>query len=199
MTQFLSTKQVCQFVGISLSSFYRYCKSGLIKPDFFTPGGHRRFSSSHIKQVFNLSNSASLIVAYSRVSSHDQKKDLAVQEAKLISFATNLPYFNPNHFISITDLGSGLNYKKKGLKYLLSLILNQQINTLILNHKDRLLRFGSEIIFNLCEFFKIKVIIVEEVADKSFEETLSADVIELMTVFCAKLYGKRSHKNKKIL
>ncbi len=62
MYEFLSTKQVCQLVGISLSSFYRYCKSGLIKPDLFTPGGHRRFSSSHIRQVFSISfNSSSLI------------------------------------------------------------------------------------------------------------------------------------------
>ena len=59
-----------------------------------------------------------------------------------------------------------------------------------------MLRFGSELIFKLCDFFKVKVIIIEQVTDKSFEENLSADVIELMTVFCAKLYGKRSHKNK---
>ena len=76
------------------------------------------------------------------------------------------------------------------------LIFNRKAHTLILNHKDRLLRFGSEIIFYLCDFFKVRVIIVEHVPDKSFEENLSADVIELMTVFCAKLYGKRSHKNK---
>ena len=197
MHEFLSTKQVCQLVGISLSSFYRYCKSGLIKPDFFTPGGHRRFSSSHIRQVFSISlNSSSLIVAYSRVSTHDQKNDILAQEIKLSEFAKNLPYFNQHNFLSISDLGSGLNYKKKGLKNLLSLIFNRRVHTLILNHKDRLLRFGSEIIFYLCDFLKIKVIIVEHVADKSFEETLSADVIELMTVFCAKLYGKRSHKNK---
>ena len=196
MLDFLSTKQVCRLIGISLSSFYRYCKSGLIKPDFFTPGGHRRFSYSHIRQVFGLSSPASLVVAYSRVSSHDQKKDLLAQELKLSEFAKKLPNFKLDNFISISDLGSGLNYKKKGLKNLLSLIFNQKVHTLILNHKDRLLRFGSEIIFYLCDFFKIKVIMVEHVADKSFEETLSADVIELMTVFCAKLYGKRSHKNK---
>ena len=103
------------------------------------------------------------------------------QELKLTHFAQSLSYFKQDNFISISDLGSGLNYKKKGLKNLLSLIFNRKVHTLILNHKDRLLRFGSEIIFNLCDFFKIKVIIVEHVADKSFEETLSADVIELMT------------------
>ena len=59
-----------------------------------------------------------------------------------------------------------------------------------------MLRFGSELIFYFCDLFKVNVIIVEDKEYKSFEETLSADVIELMTVVCAKLYGKRSHKNK---
>ena len=125
---------------------------------------------------------------------------MIAQEAKLIKYAQKLPNFNKlnNNIVSITDLGSGLNYKKKGLNKLIGLIFSNQVNTLILNYKDRLLRFGSELIFKLCDFFKVKVIIVEQVTDKSFEETLSADVIELMTVFCAKLYGKRSHKNKVI-
>ena len=78
---------------------------------------------------------------------------------------------------------------------MLQLILTQQIKTLIINHKDRLLRFGSELIFKLCEVYHIKVIILED-KSLSFEESLTHDVIELMTVFCAKLYGKRSHKNK---
>ena len=123
---------------------------------------------------------------------------MIAQETQLIHYAQKLPNFNPlnNNIISITDLGSGLNYKKKGLNQLISLIFSNQVNTLVLNHKDRLLRFGSELIFKLCDFFKVKVIIIEQVTDKSFEENLSSDVIELMTVFCAKLYGKRSHKNK---
>jgi predicted site-specific integrase-resolvase len=69
------------------------------------------------------------------------------------------------------------------------------MKTLIVNHKDRLLRFGSELIFTLCNHFNIEVIVLEE-KELSFDETLTHDVIELMTVFCAKLYGKCSHKNK---
>ena len=78
---------------------------------------------------------------------------------------------------------------------MLHLILTNQVSTLIINHKDRLLRFGSELIFKLCDFYQVKVIIIEDKI-QTFEETLTHDVIELMTVFCAKLYGKRSHKNK---
>ena len=197
--QHLSTQEVCLFLGISLSTFYRYCKRGLLKPSFLTLGGHRRFSILDLKQAFSMDNSADLIVCYSRVSTHDQKKDLVTQEQKLLSYAQQLPNSKPENIISISDLGSGLNYKKKGLKQLLNLILLGKAQTLIINHKDRLLRFGSELIFTLCAFKRVTVKILEDSKERSFEEELSSDVIELMTVFCAKLYGKRSHKNKALL
>ncbi len=196
--QHLSTQEVCLFLGISLSTFYRYCKRGLLKPSFFTLGGHRRFCLHQLKQTFSINNNAELVVCYSRVSSHDQKKDLTSQENKLLAYAQSLNLPSNKQIVSISDLGSGLNYKKKGLKQLISLILMGKVQTLILNHKDRLLRFGSEIIFSLCKHMKVNVIILEAKREITFEEELSSDVIELMTVFCAKLYGKRSHKNKAI-
>ena len=103
-----------------------------------------------------------------------------------------------NNILSIKDLGSGLNFKKKGLNQLINMILNNEISTLILNHKERLLRFGSEVLFKLCDFYNIQVIILNEEV-KDFNTDLTESVIEIMTVFCAKLYGKRSHKNKNSL
>ena len=190
---FVSIGKVCELLGISLSTAYRWIKSGKLKEEFRTLGNHRRFNLSSIhSQFIPTNNNNKLTLLYSRVSSHDQKQDLITQQSKLLHFA-QINRFNNIKLIS--DLGSGLNFKKSGLNQLLQLILTQQIQTLIINHKDRLLRFGSELIFKLCEFYHIKVIILE---DKylSFEETLTHDVIELMTVFCVKLYGKRSHKNK---
>ena len=74
--------------------------------------------------------------------------------------------------------------------------MTKQITHLVLNHKDRLLRFGSEIIFFICSIFGIKVTILEK-KEISCQESLVQDVLELMVVFCARLYGSRSHKNKK--
>ena len=103
-------------------------------------------------------------------------------------------------FSVIKDIGSGLNYKKNGLKELINLILEGNIKRLILTHKDRLLRFGSEIIFSLCEKQNIQIIIInDDDNNKSFEEELAEDVLEIITVFSARLYGSRSHKNKKLL
>jgi predicted site-specific integrase-resolvase len=138
------------------------------------------------------------VVTYARVSSADQKNDLDVQAEKLRRYVED-KYGGGNH-LHISDLGSGLNYRKKGLNQLLTLIMAGHIDVLVLNHKDRLLRFGAELVFKLCSFKGIDVEIVEtSPVERSFEQELSVDVIELMTVFCARLYGKRSHRNKKII
>ena len=192
----VSIGHVCKALGISLSTAYRWIKSGKLQSRFRTPGNHRRFDLSQVYLQFNHSqhDHHKLTILYARVSSHDQKHDLITQEKKLMHYANQYQHQNVT---LISDLGSGLNYKKSGLNRLIQLILEQKVKTLILNHKDRLLRFGAEIIFKLCDFYHVNIIILE---DKllSFEETLTHDVIELMTVFCAKLYGKRSHKNKKL-
>ena len=99
----------------------------------------------------------------------------------------------------MTDLGSGLNYQKKSFKKLLKMIALGQVSTLILTHKDRLLRFGSDIIFELCKLNQTEVVILDDLAPANLEARLVADVIELMTVFSARLYGSRSRKNQQIL
>ena len=188
-----STADVINLLGISLSTFYRWLKSGVIVETFRTLGGHRRFDLNHLKHMFmNSELEHNRVVIYTRVSSHDQKSDLVRQETKLAEYCKTHNYTN---VASLSDLGSGLNYKKPGLIKLLKLILNDELDILIINHKDRLLRFGSELIFMLCKHHNIKVLILE---DKilGFEEELTHNVIELMTVFCAKLYGRRAHQNK---
>lgn len=70
---------------------------------------------------------------------------------------------------------------------------------MLLANKDRLLRFGSELIFTLCEAKQIEVVLINQGEDLSFEEELAQDVLEIITVFSARLYGARSHKNKKLL
>ncbi len=92
-----------------------------------------------------------------------------------------------------------MNYKKKGLNKLLELILKKKIRRIVLTHKDRLLRFGSELVFALCEIQGIEIVIINKGEQPSFEEELAKDVLEIITVFSARLYGSRSHKNKKLM
>lgn len=93
-----------------------------------------------------------------------------------------------------------MNYYKKGLTKLLNLILDNQVKRLVLTHKDRLLRFGAELVFAICEAKEVEVIIINKGDENiKFEEELAKDVLEIITVFSARLYGSRSKKNKKLL
>ena len=146
-----------------------------------------------IFDVFKILNKNKRVnVCYTRVSSHDQKQDLERQAQYLENHCIN----NNISFELIKDLGSGLNFKKKGLNKLISMIVSSQVDTIYLTHKDRLLRFGSELIVAIAKKFGTNIVFIND-TKQSFEEQLSSDVLEIITVFSAKLYGSRSHKNKK--
>ena len=97
------------------------------------------------------------------------------------------------------DLGSGMTYRKKGLLRLLNMLADNKINRLVVTHKDRLLRFGAELVFAICEMKNVEVVIINKGAESSFEEDLAKDVLEIITVFSAQLCGSRSKKNQKLL
>ena len=92
-----------------------------------------------------------------------------------------------------------MNYRKRGLKRLLDGIVEGEVRRLVLTHKDRLLRFGAELIFGLCQAKQVEVVIINQGEDTTFEEELANDVLEIITVFSARLYGSRSHQNQKLI
>ena len=77
--------------------------------------------------------------------------------------------------------------------------MRRRIRRLVLTHKDRLLRFGAELVFTLCEMQGIEIVIIHGGEQPSFEEELAQDVLEIITVFSARLYGARSLKHKQLL
>ena len=79
------------------------------------------------------------------------------------------------------------------------MILRKDFKRLVITHKDRLLRFGAELVFALCELHHIEIVIINQGEDLSFEEELAQDVLEIITVFSARMYGARSKKNIKLL
>ena len=92
-----------------------------------------------------------------------------------------------------------MDYHKKGLKRLLNDILADGVGRLVVTHKDRLLRFGAELVFAMCEAKHVEVVILNQGEDTTLEEELAQDVREIITVFSARLYGSRSRKNQKLL
>jgi len=92
-----------------------------------------------------------------------------------------------------------MNYRKKGLKKLLEMILERRVKRVVVTHKDRLLRFGAELVFALCEARNVEVVILNQGEEPSFEDELVQDVLEIITVFSARMYGARSHRNQKLV
>ena len=162
-------------------------------------GGDKTYKKGTVKNIrpnLNYSRDQIKTIAYARVSSHDQKEDLIRQVAVLESYCAKRGF----QYEVIQDLGSGMNYYKKGLTKLLNFILEGQVQRLVLTHKDRLLRFGAELIFAICEAKEVEIIIINKGDENiKFEEELAKDVLEIITVFSARLYGSRSNKNKKLL
>lgn len=187
----LSISEAAKLKGVSVSTLRRWETEGKIVPER-TENGHRRYEMA---TLLGIKAELSYTIGYCRVSSHDQKEDLVRQKQVVELFCAQ----NGWQFEIIDDLGSGLNYNKKGLKRLIRLIVDSKVERLVITNKDRLLRFGSELIFSLCEHFGTEVVIINRTEDSSFEEDLATDVLEIITVFSARLYGSRSHKNKKIV
>jgi len=196
MDRFLTIKEASDLLGISTSTLRRWESEGRLIPDKRTEGNQRRYSLSSIRpDLVRFDESKKKTIAYARVSSHDQKDDLERQKQMLEMFCSA----NGWQFEIVSDLGSGMNYYKKGLKKLIEDILKENVGRLVITHKDRLLRFGAELIFSICEAKGAEVLILNKGEDTSFEEDLAKDVLEIITVFSARLYGSRSHKNKKII
>ena len=195
MNKFLSIKKAAEFLGVSPQTLRRWERNNKIKPSHRTTGGQRRYDITKLQPIRTIEVCNLPTIAYARVSSHDQKDDLQrqIQMVEMYCSAQGWQYE------VIQDLGSGMNYNKRGLKDLLNRILNGQIRRLVLTHKDRLLRFGAELVFSICAVKKIEIVIINQGDEPSFEEELAKDVLEIITVFSARLYGSRSHKNKQFM
>ena len=182
-------------LGVHPETLRRWEKAGKIEVER-TPTGFRRYDLAKLRGLVpHKAPSTRQTLLYARVSSHDQKEDLVRQVALLESFSAA----NGWTYEVLQDLDSGLNYHKQGLRVLIKRVCSGEVGRLVITHKDRLLRFGSELVFSLCEQFGTEVVIVNASEDASFEEELVQDVLEIITVFSARLYGSRSHKNKQVL
>ena len=192
----LTISEASKLLGVAKSTLRRWEEEGKLIPDVRTKGGQRRYKLSSLLPEMKHKNSYNRkTIAYARVSSYDQKDDLERQKQVLEMYCAS----NGWDFEIISDLGSGINYNKKGLKTLINAIIDGEVGRLVITHKDRLLRFGAELIFAICEAKEVEVVIINKGEDTTFEEDLAKDVLEIITVFSARLYGARSHKNKKLI
>ena len=184
--------EAARLLGTKPDTLRKWESTGELLPHRKTKGGTRYYL---METLLGARTEDAPSGGYARVSSHDQKADLERQQAALEAYCAAKGW---RSYI-IKDLGSGMNYRKKGLQELLELILRRRIRRLVLTHKDRLLRFGAELVFTLCEMQGIEIVIIHGGEQPSFEEELAQDVLEIITVFSARLYGAWSRKHKQLL
>lgn len=195
MSNLVQISHAAKILGVSITTLRRWEKEGKITPQY-TKSGHRRYDlQALIPQLTHSHSHQRRTIAYARVSTQSQKADLERQKQLLELYCAAQGW----KYELISDLGSGINYHKKGLTKLLHAITDNNIGRLVLTHKDRLLRFGAELVFALCEAKQVEVVIINQSEVSSFEEELVQDVLEVITVFSARLYGSRSRKNQQLI
>ena len=158
---FLSIGEAAGVLGVAVSTLRRWEFEGKLLPSHRTPSGHRRYAYAALRALLDPASVELLnrvTVCYARVSSHDQKADLERQAQRLQRWCATEGIESVE---VISDLGSGLNYRKKGLRRLLRMIALGQLDRLVLTHKDRLLRFGYELLFELCRLNGIEVVVID--------------------------------------
>jgi predicted site-specific integrase-resolvase len=161
-----------------------------------TVGRQRRYDLMKLKpEVFRKAPDARKTVVYARVASHVQQ-DILGQQKQVLGFYCAQQGWK---FELLSAVGSGMHYYKKGLKRLLHDILAGCVGRLVLTHKDWLLHFGAELVFASCEAKQVEVVILNQGRDTIFDEDLVRDVLEILPVFSARLYGSHSRKNQKLL
>ena len=196
MERIVSISEAAEVLGVSITTLRRWEAAGKLVAEH-TAGGHRRYDLAKLRpELFRAAcQGKRKTIAYARVSSPDQKHDLERQQQLLQRYCTRQGWT----FDVVVDLGSGVNYHKKGLKRLISDMLDGEVSRLVITHKDRLLRFGAELVFAICEAKNVEVVILNQGEDTGFEEDLAKDVQEIVTVFGARLYGSRSRRHQKLL
>ena len=203
-TKFVGGKKASEIIGVHQRTLYLWDKKGLIET-IRTMGNKRLYNvEKYLKEkICNDENKEKNIIlcddldkldkeieklniCYVRVSSNGQKDDLERQKNMMIKLY-------PKHKI-IEDIGSGLNLNKRGIKKIINLAIEGKINELVVAYKDRLTRFGFELIEELIQkYSKGKIIILNEKEIIEPEEELVKDVMSILNVYVAKMNGLRKY------
>lgn len=156
--------------------------------------GYRYYTDEQLKIYNGEKVKDKQIIGYCRVSSQKQKEALNRQIENVKTYMCAKGY----QFSIISDIGSGINYQNKGLNKLVDMVLNEEVSKIVILYKDRLVRFGYELIENICQSKSVDIEIIDN-TERTDEEEMVEDLIQIITVFSCKLQGKRSKKTKQII
>lgn len=196
-----SVSQAALRLGVCVKTLHRWDTSGKLHCHR-TLGGHRRISLSEVNRILGLLHrdlidhpDRTRCAIYARVSSHRQKNDgdLDRQLKTLTKVCRSRFKTSPVVFI---DVGSGLNMRRRGLTKLFSLAKSGTIHTLLITHRDRLARFGIDLLERILNDYGVQLIILYQPELQTPQEELVTDLMALLASFSGRVYGMRSHQSK---
>lgn len=195
--KFYSIGQFSKLIGKTNQTLRNWDKDGTLKPHHVSESGYRYYSQEQLNHFLGLKQEVQLnkkTIGYCRVSSNKQKDDLERQIENVKTYM----YAKGYSFEIISDIGSGINYNKKGLNELIDMVTNSEVEKIVILYKDRLIRFGYELIENICNKYGTTIEIIDN-TEKTEEQELVEDMIQIVTVFSERLQGKRANKAKKMI
>lgn len=192
----ISIGKFAKILGVTPTTVRRLHKTGELIPCHISAGGTRYYSEDQLKKFISkeTENVEKIVIGYCRVSTPSQKDDLETQINNLKTYM----YAKGYKFEIISDVGSGINYNKKGLQELIKKINDKETSKIVILYKDRLIRFGFDLIKYLCELNNVEIEIIDN-TEQSKEQELTDDLIQIITVFANRLYGQRSRKIKRLI
>ena len=195
MSKYYSIHEFSKILNVSAQTLRNWDKNGKLHPHHTTASGYRYYSDEQLNQVLHIKPKNNRItIGYCRVSSAKQKDDLErqIDNVRTYLLAKGQP------FEIISDIGSGINYKKKGLQELIKRICENQVEKVVVLYKDRLLRFGFELVEYIAALHHCEIEIIDH-TENTEQQELVEDLVQIITVFSCKLQGKRENKAKKMI
>ena len=194
--KYYSSKSVTKILGVTAQTLRNWDKEDKLKPAYIKSNGYRYYSEDSILSYTQERKTKKdlNVIGYARVSSKKQTDDLERQVNNLKLYLDS----KYNSYDIITDIGSGINYSKKGLQLLIDKINKKEVDIIVVLYKDRLLRFGFELIEYFARINNVKIEVLDKV-NKTQDEELVDDLIQIITVFSCKIQGKRKTKTKELL
>lgn len=190
----MSTYNISEFsklTGVAVKTLQRWDREGRLVPSR-TPTNRRLYTDDHLAQAIGVSRPKleRKTVVYTRVSSQAQKPDLENQVKILKTFCAGSGIIVDEW---VKEIGGGLNFKRKKFTRLIDQIVLGQVERIVIAHKDRLARFGYDLIVHLCQVHNCELVVMND-EDLSPEQEMVEDVMAILHCFSARLYGLRNYK-----
>ncbi|MCD6084401.1 MAG: IS607 family transposase [Desulfurococcales archaeon] len=200
MERHYSTGEVCEILGIANRTLRRWIKEGRIRA--ININGRWRIPESEIKRLLGRSVEeiktprVARVIIYTRVSGANQKRELENQVEALKKYVEQ----NNWKLVGVVkDIASGLKEDRRGLWKLVEMAKRHEFDVLLVAYRDRLTRFGFKYLEELFKAYGVKVMVAFQEPPKDFYQELVEDLIEIVTSFASRIYGKRSYKYRKVV